>query len=1515
MSKLLAGSEGTPYGWGIMNRIYQGRVTKVEMPNPDKNAPPDKVWLPFHRELKKALEFQEYVLPAVAEKNSCLQGLAKRREVIRKSEDVRLLAEINSEIAKLSEEAHELRKAVKQAREVALWDHHQTFQDAVNYYTLALVALGEGLPAEHPICLLKGRMDLAWESFPREVTGALSLGQSLRPWLGMANDGTFSDAIKVVRSQCGAQDSSRYLAVGLLCRQAEKLKPQKCANSYWGRFCAKLAKEPNWDYSNEEKGRVAQSRLWLSVAWADDAVDRLDNLAETLRLSTLVKCVPGAKALDRKGGLGLVNEAIAHLKNVLSIPPAEVDTKNSNRTNAWLREQKDDVASLIALEVKIDELTEASLMTETKRGGGIDINKPYSAILFKAFPSAFTLSYLRTAVGKPMKTKEKMVKSGNLEAEVEEVSAIWPKVEAMIHELRDDPIRRARGGNNPVFAPFTSLKPWNATGTEACWSDYDKCAFEEALKTLNQYTQKSEERDKRREVAKAELLFIKGENPDWKLKVTVEEETRDVFILAGDPRYDKLVTLLKEMDEDRAERSKDEIVGPTEAALRGFGKLRGDWMDLYRKHNGKPSETVLQDKVADLQREHKLDMGHTDFFLKLCEADNWEIWRDATPDELSRQKENRWARNVVYAAADAQELAYEVKRLEDPIRYTPAEPEHSRRLFMFTDIQNTAHVQPGVMDVCLAAKDGDGKIAPTRVRIHYEAPRMVRDEITGGKGSRWLQPMMKALGLDPADQGKLKKDPAVALMPDWVGRKRELHFLLNFPVDIDTECVEKKIGKKGLWDKQMNTAWEDSKIKQRFHLLWDGMTTTAKQKPEIPWWKHEDVLRDGVVSLSIDMGQRRAGDYALLHSLPRKELDSFVLLGEQGGHEWHTRIWNYMSPNDPTIKVSGVGSLKLPGEDADVFVNGKRTQEPFGRKGRLSDQEDYDEAIALARRLLHSDDKAENWLGVSKDCYSVPEQNDKLVRLFLGGLSRYRTWLRWSWQLAPEHGDRWERVFKKEIGKVWYFDSWKELAEQSVTPSNAAALQRLVADEAQKLRKILEEALIKIANRVVPLRDNGWRWVNLAAGDNEKPLHQLASDGPKPDKKPKSRGQRGLSVARLEQLEDFRRSILSLNRLLRHAIGVKPEFGAGTFGTRLPDPCAVLTDKIVRMKEERVNQTAHMILALALGVQLKAPSDNREYRDEHDIHGEYEAIPGRKPVDFIVLEDLSRYTTDKSRARSENSRLMKWCHRAINEKIKMLAEPFGLPVVEVFASHTSRFDARTGGAGFRAAEVGAKDRAYWKKSIEKEQNPALAEVFAQLDSLEASGFNNARLMIPQVGGEFFIEAKPNTNAHDPGTLPKVRQADINAAVNIGLRAIAGPHCFHAHPRVRIEKVVQKEGADPTWQTRAKGNKREQVQFEKAHSVTVNLSAESKLMKDATATLMYDKNKIAKICAHFGQATIKGYQHEPLAHNAAIFSRQKNEKGEYTGAVAKLEWKICKDINEARIAAWKGKRNADDEIPM
>jgi IS605 OrfB family transposase len=274
-------------------------------------------------------------------------------------------------------------------------------------------------------------------------------------------------------------------------------------------------------------------------------------------------------------------------------------------------------------------------------------------------------------------------------------------------------------------------------------------------------------------------------------------------------------------------------------------------------------------------------------------------------------------------------------------------------------------------------------------------------------------------------------------------------------------------------------------------------------------------------------------------------------------------------------------------------------------------------------------------------------------------------------------------------------------------------------------------------------------------------------------------------------------------------------------------------------------------------------------------------------VDFIVLEDLARYTTDKSRSRSENSRLMKWCHRALNEKVKMLAEPFGIPVLEVFASYSSKFDARTGAPGFRAVEVTSADRPFWEKTIEK--NGIARAIFDCLDVLAADG-KNVRLVLPQNGGPLFLAA-----VKDQQPLLPVRQADINAAVNIGLRAIAGPSCLHAHPRVRLAKG--KSGANKgKWITR-RDNKRENAQF--AASVEVEfrkLANDSDVLKGENTNLFHDPFGIAS----YGFASLADHKRSPLAHASAIFSRQKNSRGEPNGAVARLEWEVCRRFNNNRL---------------
>jgi hypothetical protein len=59
------------------------------------------------------------------------------------------------------------------------------------------------------------------------------------------------------------------------------------------------------------------------------------------------------------------------------------------------------------------------------------------------------------------------------------------------------------------------------------------------------------------------------------------------------------------------------------------------------------------------------------------------------------------------------------------------------------------------------------------------------------------------------------------------------------------------------------------------------------------------------------------------------------------------------------------------------------------------------------------------------------------------------------------------------------------------------------------------------------------------------------------------------------------------------------------------DPCPDLLDKSNELREQRVNQAAHLILAEALGLELKSPEEvenKKARRNEVDLHGEYKQI-------------------------------------------------------------------------------------------------------------------------------------------------------------------------------------------------------------------------------------------------------------------------------------------------------------------
>ena len=253
----------------------------------------------------------------------------------------------------------------------------------------------------------------------------------------------------------------------------------------------------------------------------------------------------------------------------------------------------------------------------------------------------------------------------------------------------------------------------------------------------------------------------------------------------------------------------------------------------------------------------------------------------------------------------------------------------------------------------------------------------------------------------------------------------------------------------------------------------------------------------------------------------------------------------------------------------------------------------------------------------------------------------------------------------------------------------------------------------------------------------------------------------------------------------------------------MPDPCPELLDRLDALKEQRVNQTAHLILAQALGVRLRPHVTSAVEREKHDVHGEYERT-WAQAVDFVVIENLKYYEMSQGRARSENARLMKWCRRHLRDKLIQLCEPYGLPVLEEWPADTSKFCSLTGIAGFRAIELTPEDALEfrWKKHLDRLADPErlkklnpdertksihVKALFDALEQLNADLLKNrpARpkwrtLLAPQRGGPIFIPMRG-----------KPLQADINAAINLGLRAIAAPDNHEIHLRVRSERKGDK----------------------------------------------------------------------------------------------------------------------------
>ncbi len=329
------------------------------------------------------------------------------------------------------------------------------------------------------------------------------------------------------------------------------------------------------------------------------------------------------------------------------------------------------------------------------------------------------------------------------------------------------------------------------------------------------------------------------------------------------------------------------------------------------------------------------------------------------------------------------------------------------------------------------------------------------------------------------------------------------------------------------------------------------------------------------------------------------------------------------------------------------------------------------------------------------------------------------------------------------------------------------------------------------------------------------------------------------------------------------------------------------------------------------------------------------------PVDFIVIEDLSRYRASQGRAPRENCRLMKWCHRAVRDKLKQLCEVFGLPVLETPAAYSSRFCARSGVAGFRAEEISAgftkRGQWAWLAGKKDEQgNPSeealrlleldreLTETQKQLErdwaEKNSSGVCPQRtLLVPASGGAIFVPVVDKVDGLD--MKPAIVQADVNAAINLALRATADPRLWAIHPRLRSlreggnKPAKLKKGAAIRDVTTSKTEQRLLTREKRKYGDTgkallvhrpegakpddtrqPNFFADLAGLKAIAEQLVNQSPRdFIWLMKEWTSAEIQDETTPPLVHGKSFW-----------GTVKAIQWKRIQDINSARLAAWKNK---------
>ncbi len=1232
----------------------------------------------------------------------------------------------------------------------ALVQTHRLFQDAVNYHLVALAGMADVQNATEG-GRFREQVKAIWSEYPKGCADACTLQVSVCRTLGLGLV-SFEQAVNAIFDGCERPDVLPYVQQFVIDKVRKEKNPiRDGGNELLPKLCDAESKA-NYDYSSKSRLAGAGEIRLRRLLNGSPTEEELSSFAREMDLSWAgVKTQPGMFWSE--------SETCSQLKRTMEDLLRNLD---AGGVPVWQRMVGErNLGQEVRETLARREADDSHLLARNNR---CNLALKQAAIFFMYYPCSLSAALLKAV----MPAEKKAASS----------DAIYDYT-----SLEDDPLLLARGKRGYVYPGFTALPIW-ATQKEGDMydKDWDILAFKEALKALHGFSLKTAERQQERRGLEDEINYMKTgkEMKAEKARLSdAEDEDSSLPVLGGDPRYELLCELVKSLRQGE----EDQDYGISRRAIKGWDKMVRRWNELIRK--GKGDTRSLQEAVKKQQGKED-SWGSTPLFLALCEEKYRPIWQGGAPsDQYHRSK------HILEGFNTLQEKERKLHRLEKPVRLTAAEPVFSPRALTYSDLTTEVNrlkgcsfdkSEEGMVQLRVAVQDECGLWREEAVQVVYSAPRLVRDQL-GINPSRWgvgkektsnvvwLQPMLAALELEQSPRPKEgKKNPSVMLEVDeenraWRSRQggkesaerceAELPACwLNFAVTLDVEPLQRALGIAARWQKQMLDA------KEKPHLQWPG---TVEKKASEGWWNRPEIQKEGFQAMSVDLSVRYAAAWSLIQVDAFREKEPVPepprrLLGEAGGRRWY---------GHPVQQ----GILRLDGE-----FPARRGGENSGVIRRATESEEK-RMLALWKSWGMEPPSEEE-----RAQMNILQWNDAVLRVFRRMLSRYRVYLH-ACHLLKEETDA-GKVEKEMTRLAEYVERMKQ---DDFTSGISEALRRrhredaltLLFSEIERLRVFLPRMAETVTNLLLPRRRGRWEW---SAREGDSGYGIMKPEGEETyEREHYIHRMGGLSVARLSQLENLRQRLQSMNRLLALEPGQKPKTGRELRDDPVPDPCPDIRLKIENVRETRVNQIAHGIVAQALGVELITPPRAGKNRDGRDVvHGEYRRIPGRKPVSMVVLENLSAYRTQVDHSRRENTTLMRWAHRQIAAKVvQLLEEVFGIPVLFTRAAYTSRFDSMTSAPGFRAdAMTGAR--------LKRRRGDGEEEECRCYDDLLSRLPHQVKLYMPSLtnSGEFFISRKP-------GGEPVVRNADINASVNIAWRALASPEALHLLHQVRLKRDSEK----------------------------------------------------------------------------------------------------------------------------